>query len=923
LYPVELGDGGPRLGELDEEFVFESRVGDVFQLGSGTWRIERIGLQRVTVGPAPGEPPRLPFWHGEGPGRSAELGAEVGALCRRFEDAPEAAPAWLVAEHHLTARAAVNLSGYLADQRAALGVLPTDRRVVVEHFTDELGDRRLAIHTPLGKRVTTPLGLVLARRLAEVTGVEPSWVAADDGVLFRLPAAEAPPPGDPLKLLSDLDLERALTVAVGASTLFGARFRENAARALLLPRRAPGRRTPLYLQRLRAQDLLEVARRHPDFPVLVETYRECLRDTWDVERLARLLAEIASGHIEVAVRETPAPSPFAANLLFGFLISFLYNDDLPRAEKRLQLLPVGRGLLAGILAAGEIGALLDPAVLADEEARATRTDPRLRARDPDELHDLLRRLGPLRDAEVAERIAVEGGGPAALAALSASGRAVKKEDRWFAAEDLERDAAARAAIPDLDAADAITRRALRASGPVAIDALADRAALPLATVKAAIERLIARGEAVTDRFHPEAVEPEYADPAQVDRLHRRSLAAARRAVRPVSADRYAAFALAWQHLTPAARLEGPGGLERVLGQLAGFAVPGELFERQVLARRLRAYDPAWLDRRISDGEWTFRAAASGNARLPKVTLWPRAELGAPEPLSLPPDSAEARVMAELARRGASFFPDLWSTTGLDASALGDALWELLLAGAITNDRFESIRRGRPGVGPEHLVSPRAARPSRLTPRFHSGRWSLAGAAPTDAEGWALRLLDRHGVVAREQVAVEAGAPPFSELLEVWKRMELRGELRRGYFVDGLSGLQFAWPQAVELLRQEAPPATVLLSACDPACVFGPILPSPLAESAARLPSNFLVMEGGAPALSFESAARRVRLGTRDPDTLARAALALATLPGALEIDEVDGAPVRDSPLAAPLGAAGFEPDGARLRRSPLKVRPLC
>ena len=225
-----------------------------------------IGLQRVTVGPAPGEPPRLPFWHGEGPGRSAELGAEVGALCRRFEDAPEAAPAWLVAEHHLTARAAANLSGYLADQRAALGVLPTDRRVVVEHFTDELGNRRLAIHTPLGKRVTTPLGLVLARRLAEVTGVEPSWVAADDGVLFRLPAAEAPPPGDPLKLLSDLDLEGALTVAVGASTLFGARFRENAARALLLPRRAPGQRTPLYLQRLRAQDLLEVARRHPDFP---------------------------------------------------------------------------------------------------------------------------------------------------------------------------------------------------------------------------------------------------------------------------------------------------------------------------------------------------------------------------------------------------------------------------------------------------------------------------------------------------------------------------------------------------------------------------------------------------------------------------------------------------------------------------------
>ena len=928
LYPVELGDGGPRLGELDEEFVYESRVGDVFQLGSGTWRIERIGLSRVTVSPAPGELPQLPFWHGEGPGRSAQLGDRVGALCRRFEEEPQAA-AWLERDHLLSAAAARNLTSYLAEQRSATGALPTDRRIVIEHFVDDVGDARIAVHTPAGKRVTTPLGLLLARRLAEQLGVEPSWVASDDGVLLRLPAAEQGPPADPLAALRGLDVEHALVAAVGSSTLFGSRFRENAARALLLPRRSPGQRTPLYLQRLRAQDLLEVARRHPDFPVLVETYRECLRDAWDVPRLQQLLADVESGRTEVLVRESRSPSPFAASLLFGFVISFMYGDDLPRAERRAQLLPVGRGLLAGLLGQDELRDLVDPVVLADEEARATRTAPQLRARSGDELHDLLRRLGPLDADEAHARVTAEDGGAAWLDELIASKRAVAEDGRWLAAEDVARYAAARAG--DTTAIEALTRRALRAAGPQTLAELAARARLEVAQVQEALRALVTRGDAAEGRFRPgeRSDETEYADAGLAERLHRRSLAAARRAVRPVDADRYADFLLRWHHMTAATRQEGAAGLDRALDALAGFVVPGELAEREILARRLRTFDPAWLDRKIADGEWVFRCALTGNAKIPRVAFWPRSDMAAPLGPDVSADTAEGRVLEHLWSRGASFFNDLWTATDLDAGALADALWNLLGAGLATNDRFEAVRRGRPAVGPEHLASYRAQRASRVTPRFQSGRWSLVGAPPGDAEWWAARLLDRYGVVSREHVAVEKPPVPWRELLDIYKRLELKGEVRRGYFVDGLGGAQFAWPAAVELLRADAPVSTVLVSACDPACAWGTLMPVPLATglpdggAVARLSSNFLVIDHGRPQLVLELGARRLRVtGSREPDALARSVAALATLQGTIEVEEVDGVPVGDTPLLEALRGAGFERDGARMRRSPLRVRPL-
>jgi ATP-dependent Lhr-like helicase len=338
----------------------------------------------------------------------------------------------------------------------------------------------------------------------------------------------------------------------------------------------------------------------------------------------------------------------------------------------------------------------------------------------------------------------------------------------------------------------------------------------------------------------------------------------------------------------------------------------------VIARRVRGYEPGWLDRKISDGEFAFACQPTGGGRAPRVAFFARADVRQPATFQFPPETAEARVVAHLDRRGASFFSDLWHATELDASALADALWDLLGNGVITNDRFEVLRRGRAGIGPGELSTFRAGRASRVTPRFQSGRWSLMGAVPhaADAEWWALKLLDRYGVVGREHVEAERPPVAFRELIDVWKKLELRGEVRRGYFVEGWSGGQFAWPQAVEALRAERPVQSVLVSATDPACAWGSLLPFELP----RIASNFMVIEAGRPVLSYESGARRVRV--QRADALSRAGEALATLGGVVEIEESDGRPVIGSALDAPLRAAGFEPDGPRLRRSPLRVRPL-
>jgi ATP-dependent Lhr-like helicase len=482
-----------------------------------------------------------------------------------------------------------------------------------------------------------------------------------------------------------------------------------------------------------------------------------------------------------------------------------------------------------------------------------------------------------------------------------------QDTRWRAAEDSPRYQAAAAGDPA--ALESLTRRALRASGPEPSSRIAARAALPLAEVEAALEKLAARGEAVRGHFRPDEANeiPEWIDPGMLDRLQRRSLAAARRSIKPVDAEQYSRFLLSWQHLSPESRLEGVGGLDRALAGLAGISLPADLVERELLARRVRAYQPSWLDRRISDGDWAF-SCSGGTSRM-RVALWPRAELGPPSPPPPEEDTPSARVIHHLATRGASFFTDLWQATDLDTAALADALWELCASGVVTNDRFDPVRRGRIAIGPDPRAVSRA-RPAQLRTHGAGGRWSLASTLPIDPTWWAERLLDRYGVVAREHVEAEQPPVVWRELLDLYKSMELRGQVRRGYFVEGFSGAQFAWPAAVEALRADRPRSAVLLSACDPACTV-------LGLDLTRVASNFVVLDGGKPALLLETAARKLRMLVESPPLDA-----LASLAGIIELDSINDALAHDSSFAAALLALGFERDGERLRRSPLKVKPL-
>ncbi|MGH3093184.1 MAG: DEAD/DEAH box helicase, partial [Gaiellaceae bacterium] len=400
LFGVHLVDGGGRVGELDEEMVYEARAGQTFLLGASTWRIEEITRDRVLVSPAPGVPALVPFWKGEGVGRPYELGEAIGRTGRELvalDD--ERALERLTREHLLDDRAAQNLLTFLREQEAATGVLPSDRTVVVERFRDEIGDWRLCILTPFGGRVHAPWSLALAARLRESQGIEVNAIWSDDGVALHLPDADSPPPLDEV-LIGPQELDELVVAEVGGTALFGARFRENAARALLIPRRRPGQRTPLWQQRLKAQGLLQVARRYADFPVVLETYRECLQDVFDLPALRKVLTDLEARRLDLVEVETNHASPFASSLLFDYVATYMYEDDTPLAERRAQALALDRDLLKELLGQEELRELIDPGALEQVEAEL-RGSPR----NPDDLHDLLLRRGDLHLGELDEALA--------------------------------------------------------------------------------------------------------------------------------------------------------------------------------------------------------------------------------------------------------------------------------------------------------------------------------------------------------------------------------------------------------------------------------------------------------------------------------------------------------------------------------------
>lgn len=895
LFTVVLADGiddsgSKRVGELDEEMVYESRVGDVFALGATSWRIQDITHDRVIVTPAFGEPARLPFWRGDAAGRPVELGEAIGAFVRRAEhgDLPE----------HLDTRAATNLKAFLDEQREATGSLPTDHTLLVERFRDELGDWRVVLHSPYGRRVHAPWALVVGVRVMERYGVDGSVVATDDGIVARIPdttsswdeeQTDENAPGADLFALEPDELERVVTAEVGGSALFASRFRECAARALLLPRRNPGARAPLWQQRQRSAQLLEVAREHADFPILLETARECLQDVYDLPALVGLAERIQQHEIRLAEVTTKTASPFARTMLFGYVASFLYEGDTPLAERRAAALSLDPTLLAELLGRAELRELLDPDVLERTEAELQRTADDRRLKGTEGAADLLRLLGPLTRDEIAARLTPESDADAAVAELSESRRAVELsiagELRWTAVEDAARLRDALGAVVPLGIPEALLQsvadplgdlvaRHARTHGPFTADDVATRFGLGRAVVLDVLRRLVQDGRVVEGEFRPGAHGAEHVDAEVLRRLRSRSLAAARSQVEPVQPRALARFLPAWQDV--GSSLRGIDGVLSVVDQLAGVPLPASAWESLVLPARVRDYSPALLDELLGSGEvvWTGAGTLAGNdgwVQLHPGDLVLPARREAPEP-----DALQTALLELMADGGAYLFRQLTDSLSatLDEKPADDhvvaALWGLVWSGQVAGDSYSPVRarlggrgahRSRSGSTPRARVrsrrglaaSPRAA---RLGPPVASGRWFAVepgGPAESDAADLvALQLartealVARHGVVTRGAVVAEQTPGGFAGVYRVLRELEQNGSVLRGYYVDTLGAAQFASSSTVDRLRTFERPTdlqddaderpsdeqAVVLAATDPANVFGAALPWPdVAEAA--------------------------------------------------------------------------------------------
>ena len=608
LFGVFLPDG-TRVGELDEEMVYESRPGETFLLGASTWRIEDISFERVTVTPAPGEPGKMPFWHGDRPGRPLELGRALGAFVREVRDLPdEAALARLRDHYDLDAFAANNVLLYLREQADAAGVVPDDRTVVVERFRDEIGDWRVCILSPFGTPVHAPWAMAIERRLADRFDLPVETMWGDDGIVIRLPEAADELPVNELMIDPD-DIDELVVSSLPQTSLFSARFRECAGRALLLPRRRPDSRTPLWQQRQRAADLLAVAAKYPTFPILLETSRECLQDVFDVPALREVLGQIRSRSIRLVSVDTAKASPFSQSLLFNWIAAYMYEGDAPLAERRAAALALDRDLLRDLLGAEELRELLDPGVLADVELELQCLTDGRRARDADELHDVLRKVGDLTADEIDLRCEGQGTGSGWLARLVHERRAVAVRiggtERFIAAEDAARyrDALGCALPVGLPAAftDPVPRpledlvaRYARTHGPFLTVEVGRRFEVPDERMLGALRALEAGDRIVRGEFRPDGVEREWCEVDVLRQLRRRSLAALRREVEPVEPEALARFLPAW-HGIPAQR-RGLDQLVESIGLLQGAALVassiefvrglrGALATREGLARR--------------------------------------------------------------------------------------------------------------------------------------------------------------------------------------------------------------------------------------------------------------------------------------------------------------------------------------------------
>ena len=956
LYGVFLAgaEQPTRVGELDEEMVHESRAGEVFVLGASSWRIEQITHDRVLVSPAPGEPGKMPFWRGEQQMRPIELGRAIGRLTRELLAQPRtAAIELLVRKDGLSARAAESLVGYLREQREQAHAVPDDRRLVIERCPDELGDTRMCLLTPLGGQVLAPWALALRAKARAETGLEVEVLWSNDGLVARFPERERPP--EPSLLLPRADEVEALVSAeLGGSSVFAARFREAAGRALLLPRRAPGSRTPLWMQRKRAGDLLAVAGRHGSFPIVLEAYRECLRDLFDLPALVETLRAIEAGELEVVPIDTRTPSPFAKTLLFGYVASYLYDGDAPLAERRAQALTVDAAELAELLGEAELRELLDPDAMAEVERELQRLAPGRQARSPDGVADLLLGIGELDHAEVAARTEGTAFAQATLEALVSAGRAlgvrVGAHARFVAVEDAARyrDALGVALPPGLPPAllepvadplgDLVSRHA-RTHAPFGTAELTKRWAVPPGAIEAALRRLQAQGRVLEGAFRPGGMQREWCAPDVLRTIRRRSLARLRHEVEPAPPEAFSRALLAWQGVSRPR--PGPDAVLDAIEKLQGLPIVASALEREVLSARVEGYLPGDLEGLCAAGEVVWVGLERLGERDGRIALYLADHLrelhrappveGAGAPAL---DERERRIVAALGAHGASFFPALHDAAGAGyPQATLEALWSLVWKGLVTGDGLRPLRAyvGRADAAPRErrIASGRPFRSRRVGAPEADGRWSLvadrAGSASDTERATALarQLLARYGLVTREVAAEEQLPGGFSAVYEVLRRMEEAGQARRGYFVADVGAMQFALPAAIELLRalREPPqePEVLLLAATDPASAYGALLPWPacVGRAPTRSAGAYVVLvsgrlaawisKGGGALATFlpEDAAERPVVCRAIADRLAFLARARPGRHGGVLVAEIDGAEPARHPLMPALAEAGF------------------
>ncbi len=946
LYTVNLPDR-TRLGELDEEFVHETRIGDVFQLGSTTWRVASIEHDRVVVNPAPGVAARMPFWHGEYFARSLPLSRRVGAL--RRELAGTASDQSLAEKYACDPATIHSLREYIAQQRASTGVVPDDETIVVETFRDDTGAVRIVIHAAYGGRVNAPWGMALAQRIRDSVGTEPQVQTTDDGIMLRLPDLGMTAPVSEVMGLSATEAERLVLEEVGGTSLFGARFRMNAARALLLPRGNPRRRMPLWLQRLKSLDLLQAVRQFPSFPILVETYREVLQDAFDMEGLKQVLNSIERGEVKIHTVTTTSPSPFAASLQFGFVMDWMYGDDTPRAEQRAAILTLDRSLLGEVMGEEASDDTTQNAIVQVTQERSGVAERR-RARTADELAVLIDRAGDLTLGEISARIAAESEGRRGdpLRDLLEAGRVIGiqpgvQEWRLILTETFPRYRSAfpddqlqavqagteltvrpfAGAIPEILRSSVLNRSAARREilsrylathGPTTIEEIRSRFGWDERWIETRLSEWQRAGKLVQGRFRPGVSAPEWCSRRIVEIARRRALAQLRKQIEAVDLPVFASFLQRWQHVDPRERLTGAHGVTAALKQLYGIARPATKWERDYLRSRVADYDPIWFSQINTTEEtvWVGESSKENPDQAPTLSRIRFFERGTGNLWLKEPDQARqsdnaSQVLMAIQREGASFISDLQLATGLGMFAIREALRELAALGLVTNDSAEALRqvvrwksfaarndadatRWLPEgflPSPDRKIIQRRPNLRRL-PKWRRpdaaggstgwvGRWSLvwkAGIVGPDrstedrAELIARQWLRRYGIVTRDWWRRERPPVSWRDIYHQLKRLEFRGEVRRGYFVKGLGGAQFAVPDAVERLRaialdDSATAPLVVVGASDPANVYNLTLENidrdPLSRP--RGPGGVLVTRGGRVLASVEGRGKRIALAS--------------------------------------------------------------